>query len=220
MTADAATPAINVRLASSDVEREAVYALRYAIYIDEMKRNQRYADHERKRIQEPLDADGHVFAAFQGDAIVGTVRVNCGDDGTFGEYVDYYQMERFGPYFPKHCAIVTKLMVTKDQREDGVTAVRLAQACMRLCYQHNIEFGFIDCNDYLITYFESLGFRRYMGETIHPEYGVVCPMVMVMNDIEHLASINSKLYLDSERRKPSPVVISYFAETHLNTLAL
>lgn len=41
----------------------------------------------------------------------------------------------------------------------------------RLCLDRGVEYILIDCNDYLISYFEKLGFRQYMPSFAHKEYG-------------------------------------------------
>src|SRR4051794_24808022 len=91
---------ITIRLAESREDLEKLYRFRYAIYVEEMKRPQRYADHQRKRIQEPLDSLAANFIALKDDEIVGCIRWNGGQDAYFGEYVDLYDMRRAGPYFP------------------------------------------------------------------------------------------------------------------------
>ena len=70
-----------IRLAATDVELEALYAFRYRIYVEEMGRPQKYADHDMRRIRDPLDETGRNLVAWDNSEIVGCVRVNFARDG-------------------------------------------------------------------------------------------------------------------------------------------
>lgn len=45
---------IEIREVTTAEERERVYRFRYKVYVEEMKRLQQYADHDKKEICEPL----------------------------------------------------------------------------------------------------------------------------------------------------------------------
>lgn len=70
--------AIDVRIATTPEELEAVYRFRYRVYVEEMNRQERYADHDRKRIEEPMDAENTIIGAFKDGQVVGTVRLHLG----------------------------------------------------------------------------------------------------------------------------------------------
>lgn len=172
-------------------DRDAVYRFRYKVYAEEMGRPQAYADHEWKRIEEPLDASGHVLAAYNNvGRIVGTVRYNVGVDDTFGIYRDLYRLPAFGGFFPDHVSITTKLMVARDFRHTRL-AVDLAMACYRAGLELETCFDSIDCNPPLVSFFKRLGYRQLWPEVEHPEYGRVVPLVLVLNDKQYLQDIRS-----------------------------
>ena len=80
---------LTIRQAESAEDRERLYEFRYRIYVEEMGRHQRYADHTRRRIEEPLDATAaHFLAVDPAGEVVGCLRWNSGADTDFGEYVD------------------------------------------------------------------------------------------------------------------------------------
>jgi len=83
--------AAEVKLVATDAEREAVYRFRYDIYVEEMGRQQQYADHTRRRVVEPFDKTGHVFGAFSHGQLIGTVRTNCARDSDLDYYTDLYE---------------------------------------------------------------------------------------------------------------------------------
>lgn len=57
-------PSVEVREARTVEERKRVYRFRYKLYVEEMRRLQQYADHDKKEICDPLDLSGHVLAAY------------------------------------------------------------------------------------------------------------------------------------------------------------
>jgi len=65
-----------IRKVNTPDEREAVYRFRYSVYVEEMNRPKKYADHASRKITDPLDEHGDIFAVFEGPRVVGTVRVN------------------------------------------------------------------------------------------------------------------------------------------------
>ena len=181
---------IQIRELQSASERRAVYRFRYDIYVREMRRVQKYADHEHATIEEPLDNTGHVLAAFDVDSVVGTVRVNYAREGDIGYYVDLYQMRRFTPFFPDRTCINTKLMTGPDHRNSSL-GLRLARSSYALATADGMRLDFIDCNLHLVPFFARMGYRQIQAEIVHPEYGHVHPMVLVTHDIPHLRSVKS-----------------------------
>ncbi|MGD2141609.1 MAG: hypothetical protein PVH25_14520, partial [Burkholderiales bacterium] len=62
--------------------------------------------------------------------------------------------------------------------------------------------------DNLIYYFSSLGFKAYMGRTLHAEHGEVLPMTLDLLDEQYLMRIGSPLLprLRSWKRTKQPGV--------------
>lgn len=197
---------IEVRLARSTEDLCKLFRFRYAIYVEEMGRNPKCADHVRRTIEEPLDTNARNMIAVEGGNIVGALRANMGSESDFGEYRDLYEMERAGASFPDHVSMTSKFMVAPQYRS-GTVAVRLALACFELGCMHDIHFDFMDTNRHLEGTYQRLGYRAYKGREVHSEYGDVLPMVLSLTDEEYLKKVHSP-YLRVRRRFPwgnSPV---------------
>jgi hypothetical protein len=68
-------------------ELEEPFSFRYRIYVEEMQRKQKYANHASKQIRDPLDDFAINLIARDADgAIIGAVRTNFGRDGNLGDY--------------------------------------------------------------------------------------------------------------------------------------
>jgi hypothetical protein len=200
---------ITIRIAKSREDLEKLYRFRYAIYVEEMQRSQRYADHLRKRIEEPLDATAANFIAVRGDDIVGCIRWNGGQHTDFGEYVSLYDMRRAEPCFPERCSVTTKLMISPKYRRLRV-GVDLCVAAFSHALGLGVVCDFMDCNPHLERYFARFGYRAYCGRISHPEYGDVLPMLLVFNDLVHLKALKSPLSRVAETYPPQPEVVRYF----------
>lgn len=181
---------ITIRLAETDEDQQRVFHFRYDIYVAEMGREQKYADHEARTICEPFDATGHIFMAEEDGEVVGTVRTNFGRDTDLGYYADLYGMTCVGRHYPEYVSVTTKFMVAANLRK-GTLAYRLATVGYQYNLKNHIHFDFIDCNPHLEETFERLGHRRYRDRIQHHEYGDVLPLVLPLTDLDHLESVGS-----------------------------
>lgn len=180
-----------IRLASSASELDQLYAFRYRIYVEEMHRKQKYADHVHARIRDPLDDQGKNLIAWDSkDEVVGTVRTNFSRDGDLSGYDEFYSMVSAGEAHPKSTSICTRLMTSPEHRLTPL-AIRLSVAVYELGLAEGITHNFIDCNAHLVSFFTRLGFVRHISEKLHYEYGEVQPMRLTLRDRAHLDSVSS-----------------------------
>lgn len=181
---------MEIRLVQTESEKDAVYRLRYKIYIREMGLNQFFADHARQRICEPLDEFGYIFAAFQGNQVVGTVRLNYSKLSDIGYYPSLFEMDSVGHFHPQHTSITTKLIVSPELRSTTL-AVRLALAAYQTAVKDQIRYDFIECKPNLVNLFLRLGYKVHKGRIFHPERGECISMILDLENFEHLEKIGS-----------------------------
>lgn len=198
----------------SSLEREEIYRMRYDVYIGEKRYAQKYVDHVRKTICEPLDEDGFVYGAFAGNQIVGTVRTNYASQSQLEEYFDLFGVN---PRLFPNAALSTKLIVTPAYR--GTTlALRLCAATYLQALRDGIRYGFIDCDPSMAPLYERLGFRAYRSVRYRfPERGEGVVMVIDIRDRVYLCKVHSPLLrfgrtMDevSQRDKHAPVSSEHF----------
>lgn len=188
--AGTADRAINIRLATTDADLEAIYRFRYVIYVEEMHRQQKHADHAARRICDPLDACGHILGVWEQGEVVGTVRANFVRESDLGEYFEMYQVDRLPGEEQPRTSLTTRLMIHPRHRK-GTLATRLARAIYRFGLERGITTDLIDCNQHLIPFFTSLGYRVHRDDLVHPEYGAVTVMKLNLTDQAHLQQIRS-----------------------------
>jgi hypothetical protein len=90
--------------------RSEIYRFRYRIYVEQMGLRQKYADHVRKRVVEPLDEAARIYAAYFNGTIVGTIRGNRFSDLATAYYRKLYRIDDRFPFCPDEMSLTTKLM--------------------------------------------------------------------------------------------------------------
>jgi hypothetical protein len=213
---------IEIRRVRSHAEATEVFRLRYEVYIAELDRTQRYADPAARMIEEPLDRTGHLFGAYEGARLVGTLRSNYAHHGDLGEYGSLYEMSRAGAAHPSATSITTKLLVAADYRNTSL-AYRLAAATYAEALGNGILFDFIDVYPARVPLFERLGYRVHIPEVVHSEFGRVIVMRLALLDAEHLRRVGSPFLKLLERYRaaaPTPQPESNGPHAHRHEASL
>lgn len=180
---------LSIRVARTAAEREAIYRLRYEIYVEEMHRLQPHADHARRRIEEPADKTAILLGAWDSGELVGTSRINP-THKTKIEFPEIYDLETYESLFPQSVAIVTKLMI-KPERRGGRLCLALLCETYKALRTEGMKVVLIDANDHLLGIYTRIGFRPISAKVNHPLFGEVTPMVMFNRDLKHYEEIRS-----------------------------
>ncbi len=192
--------ALKVQLATTPDEREAVYAFRYQVYVDEMGKPMDEADHERRIVRDPADESGSIFVAYEDGELVGTLRVNIGLESMLGDpRLGIYDLHMFDDGDPAQFAFASRFMLRSDYR-GSLAAHRLSVAALEASIAENVRLCFCYCAPYLVSFYEQMGFRRYT-DNFNDELGYRIPMVMVLFDQAHLKAVQSPLV---DRVPPNP----------------
>lgn len=203
-----------MQVPKSSPTREAIYRVRYDVYIVEKRYAQKYVDHVRKTICEPLDENGFVYGAFADNQVVGTVRTNYASQSHLEEHFELYGVN---PRRFPNAALTTKLIVTPAYR--GATlAFRLCAATYVQALRDGICYGFADCDQSMAPLYERLGFRTYRSVRYRfPEQGEGVVMVIDLRDQAYLRKVRSPLLKHctkvlemSEPGKRAPVSSEHF----------
>ncbi|MBU6429684.1 MAG: GNAT family N-acetyltransferase, partial [Cyanobacteria bacterium REEB65] len=191
---------LKIQLAESPEEREAIQAFRYRVYVDEMGKPMAEADHVHKRVVDPADATGIIFAAYEDDELVGTLRLNVGLASMANDpHLAIYNAGLFADVDPDKLAFASRFMLRRDYR-GSMAAHRLSLGALEAAMSRGVRLALCYCAPYLISYYEQMGFRRYTNN-FQDELGYRIPMVMVLYDAEHLRAVKSPLL---ERVPPPP----------------
>ncbi|MEM7183986.1 MAG: GNAT family N-acetyltransferase [Spirochaetota bacterium] len=180
---------IKIRQALSEEDKDRVFRFRYKAYVEDLGRKQHYADHKKKTVKEPFDANAILFMAEDNGEVVGTIRTNIKSQGPI-EFEELYELENFEPYYPDKVSITTKFMVSKDYRKSYVAAM-LSTTVYVLLREMAIEFDFITCEPHLVRLYQQMGYRFYKGSIQRQNYRDSIPLVLLTSDTNYFQMIKS-----------------------------
>lgn len=183
-----------IRIVTSDADREAVARLRYEVYVAELGRVQPCADHASRTIHEPLDDEGVVFGAFTPEGrLIGTMRIAPSTAASI-ESRQMYGWEPREQTFPGAVVHASKLLTDPAFRGSllGSTLMRVA-ACEAL--HRGWRFAFLETYDELVPLYTRVGFVA-RGSRVDPVYGSVTIMEWDMHDVEHMRRVRSPMLRD------------------------
>jgi predicted GNAT family N-acyltransferase len=196
---------IKVGIAITPEEKREIYHFRYQTYVEEMSKHLEDIDYDHQLLSDELDEWTILLYAKLDSKIIATARVNIGNIEDFPEkVVNILSLKTFEIYYPENedqkFAYVTKLMVAPSHRGSPVLYLLIAK-CYEICFSNQVQFTFGGCNFHLIRLYEQMGFHHYGKKFVYPGYGLLTPIVLVINDIPHLRQVRSPLYRIARKRK-------------------
>ncbi len=122
------------------------------------------------------------------------MRLHWGGDAPFPEeFYETYELARFETAVaPDQMAIFTRFMVRKQYR-GTLLPFQLFGAIAQFSLDHHIRLSFCDCQPHLLNLYTRLGYRTYTNTYNDSMFGLMVPLVLVVEDLEHFQSINSPL---------------------------
>ena len=186
----AATEVI-IRRATTEEERDAIYRLRYQVYIEEMNGAHRHqeADAGKQQLRDAWDDRAYHFYAVQQGEVVACARILMRRDGPL-ECEEHFELERFGASYPHHLGMTSRLALHPGHRGSHLLK-QLTCAMYEFVREEGVHFNFIDCHTRLLPLYSRLGFRAYRCGFNHAQYTYVVPMVLVVDDLEYLEQVKS-----------------------------
>ena len=188
----------SVHIATTDAQRQAIFRLRYRIYVDE-QRDDRIADvdHDAGLIRSSVDVEPQTLLFYIGasDRPYGTLRVRCFTPGTLPRTLqEAYSTHRFTDLHTRTVCEVSTLMVVPAARRTPAV-ISLTMGAIEHCIeQHGVEMMFANCAPGLLAAYQRLGLRPYGGRLIHATRGLQIPLVAISSDLAHLRRVGSPWY--------------------------
>lgn len=182
-------------IAEAEAEREAVYRLRYDVYVEEMGRYQTVADHKRRMLYETCDEQSRIsYAALDGE-VVATARLTWGGDAPIPQrMIDQYNIAPFLAELPASAIAVGERAMVRPHLRGTDLLLKLMGNGMRFANENRIQLVFGDCEPHLLNLYLGLGQRTYSKTNVNSaEAGYLIPLVLVVEDIAHFRTLNSPL---------------------------
>ncbi len=183
--------AIQVKYAETETEKEAIYRLRYEIYIKELGDQ---LSNEDEKLMDAGDAHARLLMAVDEDELVGTLRINWGGDGPFNpKMAEVYDLSRFSSIVTNKEIVLFDRFMVKPEYRGTHAPFQLLAAISMFSLEKKAQLAFCDCQPHLLNLYLGLGFRTYTTSFSDYGAGVLIPLVFVCEDIEHLRRIGSPL---------------------------
>ncbi|SCM82550.1 conserved hypothetical protein [uncultured Sporomusa sp.] len=218
---------LKIRIATHSWEKNEIYRLRYQVYVQEMDKALRPAIKKDNQVSDSLDNTSILLYAQSGREIIGTMRltVAAAEDypHSLAETFHMHTIKALSNNFPNPLlGLGTKLAVAAEYRNSPVLFFLLAEA-YQIVRRQNVQFLFGGCNPSLIPLYERIGFRRFTRNFTDPGYGLLVPLAIVLEDIQHFRAIKSPIYRHARRYCNDLTIpqqfLQAFPETakHINT---
>lgn len=195
----------DLRWAETEEEKEAVYRLRYDLYVADQGLFRDVADHQRRWLTDEYDSVSHIALAEMDGEVVGTIRVTFGSEATFSAGTRReYDIDRFaGVVEGSDIGTITRLLVRRELRGGGVIPFQLLWSAFERAAVHDMEILVGSCEPHLVNRYRSLGFQPYGKLYNHPTSGALVPIAFVLGDVAHLRRIGSPM-VSAVSRHPRP----------------
>jgi hypothetical protein len=176
--------------ATSAAEIEAVQRLRYAVYVDEMKRYDNVAGGDEGRFAEPEDEYSWICYARDGEQVVAATRMTWGGDGFSTRQVEQYQLAPFLAELPPGVmGVGERNTVLPSHRGSGVLDELLAYSSA-VTNMQDLLVVFGCCEPHLLSLYLKMGQRTYAPHNINsPSAGYLIPLVSFVPDAEALRGV-------------------------------
>jgi len=185
---------VELHVAERADEREAIFGLRYRVYVEELGIYGHKADHERRQLSDEYDEGSRLIYASVEGKVVGTVRAHIGADGPLPEsYRRTYDTERFADLVaPGRMGVMTRCMVASELR-GSLVAFKLIARVFQEQIDAGVELSFCDCEPHLVTLYGSLGLQAYAPGYNSHDRDLLIPMAIAFADRERLEELRSPM---------------------------
>jgi N-acyl-L-homoserine lactone synthetase len=202
-----------IHLARNDEDRSDIFRFRYDVYVERQGKSLRAADHLQHMIRDDMDDWGYILYAKHDGRIVGTVCVNMGVHRPIPErYTRPLHMNTFADFDPSTWSISLRLMIERRRRLQVL--LPLLQSVYAVGRTFGSRFNFLYCSPHLVHFFQRLGFRQHASAYEDEEVGLRIPMVLVLEDTEHMERVRSP-FLEEARKRENSLETSLWFSSHV-----
>ncbi|EGO63033.1 cyclic nucleotide-binding domain-containing protein [Acetonema longum] len=196
---------LTVEVAKTPEEKAEIYHFRYRTYVEEMSRQLKPSIQSKELLFDAMDEWGLLLYAKTDSEIIGSIRINIGLPEEFPEeLVKVLSLDRFQKFYEgkkaQRFALITKLMVAPLYRNSQILYFLLSK-CYELSCGFQVQFIFGGCNFYLLRLYEEIGLRRIGRNFLDPGYGLIAPLVYLVDDMNHMRNVRSPIFRIARKRK-------------------
>lgn len=182
---------LDVRIAAGPDEVRRVQEFRYRVLVEETGQNPQGADASARIVRDPMDDHALQLYVLAGDAVVGAVRLTLLKNAQPPSAIqNACRIDAFKTFAGDRISLTSPLVVAHSHRHSTVPAVLLG-AAYKIARAQGSRFDFCLSTPALVQLYEMLGYRRYTDNVADAARGYQVPLVLVMDDAQHLNEIKS-----------------------------
>jgi hypothetical protein len=186
-----------VRVADLAREREAVFAFRYSVYVQELGRTVGTVDDRRRWIRDPQDDEPTTRLLFTTDDrgdVSGTARISAWSPGAIPDHARHrYSLHAFTGIEQLGTGELGRVMLLPAHRGGtGFQALIGAVYQLAVC-ELGVDMLFLTCLTGLIDRYRRTGFSTYAAPLVATDDGLTVPLMLAPSDRPHLAHVGSFL---------------------------
>ncbi len=182
---------LQVHRANNSDDRRRLYEFRYRVHVDELGLEPQGTFHKLHAVRDDFDVNADLYFLSDGKEVVGSIRVLVCDAPLLPRnLVEGYELRQFSDYDPATLCMSDQAIIAPDWRQGPASSI-LASAKYKQLRNQGIKFEFCNVAPSLVPFFEQLGYRRYTKNMVDPMDGLRTPLVLVLEDAEHLKKVGS-----------------------------
>lgn len=184
---------VEVRLVETQAEREALYAFRFRVYVEELEMTDQ-ADHARRWLQDGYDEESLNYALFADGEVVGSLRCILLDRVSDpAPLIDKFALEPAIDAFGTSAIMTTSRFMLAPHLRNTMAVFRLMRMAFFDAVREKIRLNYGDCSPHLLPFYEHLGYRRYTSGYNDTAFGYKLPILMLVRDRAFLEAVRSPL---------------------------
>lgn len=183
-----------IRLAESDEDRMRIFRFRYQVYVDEMRMPLDAIDPERGIVRDAVDDEARLYLRESAESqLIATVRQAIGTRGIVDSMDAVFGTQRFRDFCADHeLSFSARLAIRRDWRCSTVLR-ELGERLYRDLIAAGVRFDFMVCTPGLLSMYEAIGYQRYKPAVCYRDLGYRIPLVLDVEDHQHLLRLRSPL---------------------------
>ncbi|MFM7427657.1 MAG: cyclic nucleotide-binding domain-containing protein [Elainella sp.] len=181
-------------VATTESERQAIYRFRYQVYVEEMQKQPRSADHLARTLTDALDETATLLYMTQGDQIIAALRRSRLDHCRLPDGLEQtLALAQFADAFPRSRLSLSSRFVVAAEWRNSLAPGSLILATYRMAREQGIQFDFLHAAPWLLPFYKSLGYRCYAPHFLESDVGLQIPQVLLLEDLDYLQAVRSPL---------------------------
>jgi len=206
---------LKVERADTAAQREALYAFRYRVYVEELGMTSE-ADHDNRRLS---DADDEVSVSYaildRDDAIRGSLRTTyLRDLDNSSALESKFDMQPAIDEFGGGAIMTTSRFILDRELRHGRIVFRLIQAAYSDARRRGARLNYGDCSPHLLPFYEHMGYRRYTRGYNDTAYGFKTPIVMLIGDRQWFDRVRSPIARLAHQAPDDEAARDWFSQTY------